>query len=1117
MVNRDGSCRVRPGLRYLNFFSAPDPDNDILGTAENSVTMVGSHEPFYLNDGSKAYLYAVREDDGTVGFRVLAQTPAGQIVQTLDDIGFEIPQTEATINFTAATTYVKYLQIDNKIFALSNAGETMRLFYVGTQKLVKRLYSIERPDWTVEDKLEVVHPDASWINAGEPTGTRLNRAKNPTFEKDLESWEVANDYTNIQRSDTLPKSGTYSMRLNSIPQRTNVARSPLHDVSSTGITGWTEGTDVTLSAQGDSLRIRVLAGASDDEGIALSEKLDVEGGQTYKVAFDLDAQSNMSKIGLMVRYFNSSGNQIGNDDVITRSLGTGTNRKVSPQITTPGGCVKMRVCPLGKRQSGNGITTFDISNVYVGLTSDPGGTAAFSGASGSDYYWTGTVNDSASVYHPPQDVAVRGQIAAQDDDYAVSAYLRAGSTSRNAKIDLRPETTTGAIISTDTGSTSSVTSAAWVRISNTTNTPSNTAALRYTIVVQAVARGEYFYVDEVLIERDNTVNGYFDGSTADTSTLRYDWTDEAHASTSTEYTYVAVAERPAPETKTANTLISSTASDNDYSFGFFYTFSNEIGESAASQVRVVRAQRPWTGWIWESPNGSGEPSGSGTPDPLLCADQLVALLPIGMLDLAKSLGALKWSLYMYTWSNQDPTPVSAMKVAEKELTDASTEDLDSWLRVTPQAEILSDQALVPAKSTRFNATAPSSGGQGIVAADRMVMVFDPLDQARIKWSSNEQGSYSDFSPSKGGGYKTLTSGNLMIPACVKLWQNPQSVDTLTILCLGTDGMSTGYYMAPAQVASQSETVNIMAFEETTATPGTTSPYGCEVLNNSLYHPLDEHLMKSNAANYNINHTIVTDQIQDVWRALANKQRIVSSQLDNRLYFLVHNLDGAVLEEGCWGNEVWVFDAAQKQGSWSRWTVQGQSLRKIEQGGMVYMSLVHPSGIYYFDDGASTDDYVDDAGDVQTRNIPWLLETNTQGANRAHDAWSNLQQANIQVGFFTGEMEYGIRGKDVNGKDIEIRKVIRDNAAPGSEAYDIEDFLLIRKVMKEWFFFAHSTVDDNDVVQPSSGQISLVQYRYTPSTVNTGYEYGSVETFEYGTQGDTVFNGVPRPMIDEGRP
>jgi hypothetical protein len=77
-------------------------------------------------------------------------------------------------------------------------------------------------------------------------------------------------------------------------------------------------------------------------------------------------------------------------------------------------------------------------------------------------------------------------------------------------------------------------------------------------------------------------------------------------------------------------------------------------------------------------------------------------------------------------------------------------------------------------------------------------------------------------------------------------------------------------------------------------------------------------------------------------------------------------------------------------------------------------------------------------------------------------------------------------------------------------------------MAEWFFYASSIVDEDGVVQPSSGQINLVQYRYTPVTVNTGYEWGSVETFEYGRAGNAAgdrntVNGVPIPYVDTGRP
>jgi hypothetical protein len=357
------------------------------------------------------------------------------------------------------------------------------------------------------------------------------------------------------------------------------------------------------------------------------------------------------------------------------------------------------------------------------------------------------------------------------------------------------------------------------------------------------------------------------------------------------------------------------------------------------------------------------------------------------------------------------------------------------------------------------------------------------------------------------------------------------VDTLTILCLGVDGRSTGYYMAPAQVASQSEATNIMGFEETTATPGTTSPYGVEVFNNALYHPLDEMLMKSTANNYNISHKSQTDQIKPSWRNLLNKHRIVSSEHDNRLYYLVHNPNGAELEDGCWGNEVWVLDGASEGGSWSRWLCQGQSLRKIEAEGQIVMSLVKPGGIFYFDDNYPYDDGVDLVNRlIYQTPIPFKIETNTQGANRAHDAWCRLQQCNITLGNFVGAMRYGVRGYDENGKPVDVSKVVTQATPVEDEKpFDLEDFLLIRRNMKEWFFYAESQPDTglgDIIVHPTSGQISLVQYRYAPISVNVGYEYGSVETFAYGAAYDrfrlgqppsTTDSGVPKPYIDTRRP
>jgi hypothetical protein len=332
-------------------------------------------------------------------------------------------------------------------------------------------------------------------------------------------------------------------------------------------------------------------------------------------------------------------------------------------------------------------------------------------------------------------------------------------------------------------------------------------------------------------------------------------------------------------------------------------------------------------------------------------------------------------------------------------------------------------------------------------------------------------------------------------------------------------------MAPATVSSQSEQTTIMGFEETTATPGTVSPYGCEVFNNALYHPLDTELMKSTASNYNINHKSMTEQIDNRWSALQNKHRIVSSQHDNRLYYIVHNPEGAVLEPGCMGNEIWIFDAGAESGNWSRWLIQACSLRKISFGDKVYMSVIRPDGIYYLDPLYDRDDFVEDQIErhVGTRFIPWRIETNTQGANRAHDAWAHLQQVGITLGNFRGKVRWGIRSWDVHGKPVNVSKLTQDlNDMPiDGLPFDIEDQLQVRKDVQQWLFYASSDVDEDDETAWSFGQISLVQYRYTPVSVNVGYEYGSVETFEYGRAvagsiGNTD-NGVPVPFNDQRRP
>jgi hypothetical protein len=853
----------------------------------------------------------------------------------------------------------------------------------------------------------------------------------------------------------------------------------------------------------------------------------VVAGQQYRIAFDWTRANSKLHISLMYRWFASNGAQIGSDNeapaiAMAEAVGPTSGRA---QITTgsaPAGATSLVIYPYTMPTSTTS-TLFRLRNVVVEL--GPGAALPFfDGDSGADYFWSGTAKNSPALYHPAVPVSANYAppiSVAAGTAYTSSVSLKAGTTARTFTLYMRWYSSGfGSLLGTDTASSADV-NTAFSRLHKTATAPAGATILLVSLATSVgVARNEYHYIDQLLVEASATLKAYFDGSLNDTSLLVYDWRGTPNESISRELEYSAPTSVPAAVTPTADTLISSDAAKNVYSTGFFYTFSNEIGESAASQVTVVKMQRGWSQWKWEL-GTAGAPNGTATLDPGLCADQLVAYMPGTTFQEAMDQGATKWSLYMLTWSNQDPAPVQAVRLSVRDLPLGAVHGSRGWQRMTPQqADANAEVVGLPSEVNRYNYSQPSRGGQGIVAADRMVMVFDPVDAAVIRWSSGEMGNYTDFSAHRGGGYKTLTSGNLYVPACVKLWQNPQSADTLTILCMGTDGYSTGYYMAPAQIASQSEATNIMGFEETTATPGTVSPFGCEVMNNALYHPLDEQIMKSTATNYNINHSSITDAVQSVYRGLKDKHQIVSSLHDTRLYYLVNNPRGAALEPGCWGNEVWVFDGQAKAGSWSRWLVQGQSPWKFEQGDEIVMSVVRPDGIFYFDDSYTVDDYVV-GSTIAQRNIAWQVETNTQGANRAHDAWAHVQQLGIVLGNFQGHLRYGVRGYDFNGKRINISKVVTDTNSPGTDGmpFDLEDFLQIRRDMKEWFFYASSATDEEGALLHSEGQINLVQYRYTPSTVNTGYEFGSVETFEYGlgSPGPNSVNGIPIPYIDTGRP
>ena len=123
---------------------------------------------------------------------------------------------------------------------------------------------------------------------------------------------------------------------------------------------------------------------------------------------------------------------------------------------------------------------------------------------------------------------------------------------------------------------------------------------------------------------------------------------------------------------------------------------------------------------------------------------------------------------------------------------------------------------------------------------------------------------------------------------------------------------------------------------------------------------------------------------------------------------------------------------------------------------------------------------------------------------------------INLGDFLGSMRYGMRGLTLNGfRRIEISEFTavgvdendgvdlgRRGHAAGAQGHEGVVFCSGR-----WW-----------TTQGRARLGGLAQYRYTPVTVNVGYEYGSVETFEYGANPEGYsLNGIPLTYMDYTRP
>jgi hypothetical protein len=290
-------------------------------------------------------------------------------------------------------------------------------------------------------------------------------------------------------------------------------------------------------------------------------------------------------------------------------------------------------------------------------------------------------------------------------------------------------------------------------------------------------------------------------------------------------------------------------------------------------------------------------------------------------------------------------------------------------------------------------------------------------------------------------------------------------------------------------------------------------------------------MKSTATNYAITHTMMTDDIANKWRRLRNKKNIVSSQLNEYLYYIVDNPEGEALPDGCMGNEIWLLNPGKDGMTWSRWLVPAIALRKLELNGILYMSVVTPSAIFVLDPYSYADDVPAEDGTTTQSLIPWFFETNTLGANSRHDTEVWLQQTMLHFGDWLGDARWGVRGWTGNGQYRDINKLFHANQEnpdvvfptvdyrqdPTVDLGDTQDYLALEDYFTEWTLWGSSEGDT-----PGYGQIDMARFRFAQTSVNAGYAYGSIQTFEYQRNAvagndNITQSGIPRPVADTRRP
>lgn len=387
--------------------------------------------------------------------------------------------------------------------------------------------------------------------------TRTNLVTNPSFEVDTTG--VAVDGVTVTRTNLLPN--------------------PSFE---TNISGWSKGTGTASIARIPKTKYSQYSGGTGDYMLEIQPTtsgsrsyvngptIPVTAGLPYAVSVRiLGYTGNAGTGGIMTRFYDDSGAQIGADNINTHAVSATSLTSFGFVYTAPAGATKMRIYPFLNQPGPNGgYVSWLLDSAMVEQAGSVGTYFDGSTADSGDvtYGWTGTANASPSTQTSPGALVAQAapaaaappagsyalMVATKDRNnpgtvrvtlpsanvtpltaYAAQVQILPGDFDRDVTMALEWLDSSGAVLAGGTSSTITMTAGTWGLRKVSGSAPAGAAKgrLRLSTTVEASA-GMVLYVDAYLIEQGATFGAYFDGATASDATWSYQWSGTANSSTS---------------------------------------------------------------------------------------------------------------------------------------------------------------------------------------------------------------------------------------------------------------------------------------------------------------------------------------------------------------------------------------------------------------------------------------------------------------------------------------------------------------------------------------------------------------------------------------------------------